>query len=80
MPVINACNRNVLNHPNSVPNSLVKRPFPGQVNPNTNSLIEISFFVNINHAALYTCNASGKLLDISESSRIVSAICNFSLM
>ena len=72
MPVINAFNRNVLN--------LVKHPFPGQVNPNPNSLIEISVFVSINHAALYTSNASGKLLDISESSRIVFAICNFSLM
>ena len=66
-------------HLNSISNNLFKLPFPGPINPNpvscrSISSIEISIFVSINHAALYTSNASGKLLDISESSRIVFSI------
>ena len=64
-------------HLNSISNNLFKLPFPGPINPNpiscrSISSIEISIFVSINHAALYTSNASGKLRDISESSRIFS--------
>ena len=55
----------MLDHPNSVSNNFVKRPFPGPINPNpvscaSISLIEISVFVSINHADPYTPNASGK--------------------
>ena len=74
----------MLDHPNSISNNLVKRPFLGPVNPNpvsytSISAIEISVSESINHAALYTSNASGKLLYISESSRIVFTIYFFFL-
>ena len=69
----------MLDHPNRVSDSLVKRLFQGLINPNpvycaSISSIEISVFVNIDHAALLTSNASGKLLGISESSLIVFTI------
>ena len=72
-------------HPNSVSNNLVKRQFSGPINPSpvlctSISLIKISVFASINHAALYTSNASGKLLNIYESSRIGFNIYGFSLM
>ena len=75
----------MLDHQNSIPNNFVKQPFQGPINPNpvssiSISLIQISVFVSINHAALYTSNASGKLLDISESSHVVFTIYSFSLM
>ena len=52
-------NRNVLDHPNSVSNNLVKHLLPGPINPNpvscaSISSIEVSVFVSINHTALYT--------------------------
>ena len=75
----------MLDHQNSIPNNFVKQPFQGKINPNpvsssSISLIQIFVFVSINHAALYTSNASGKLLDISESSHVVFTIYSFSLM
>ena len=66
----------MLDHPNSVSNDLVKHSFTGRINPYSVScisisLIEIFVFISINHTALYTSNALGKLLDISEYSCIV---------
>ena len=62
----------MLGHQNSVSNNLVEHKFPDPINPNplscaSISSIEISVFVSINYTVLYTSNASGKLLDISES-------------
>ena len=75
----------MLEHPKSISISLVKRPFPGPINPNSVScpsisLTEISVFVSINHTAIYSSNDPSKLLDISESSCIVYTIYSFSLM
>ena len=74
----------MLDHPNSISNNFVKRPFPGPINPKrvsctSISSIEISVLVSTNHAALYTSNASGKLLDISESFHIAFTTYSFSL-
>ena len=57
----------MLDHPDSVSNNLVKSTVLVPINPNHASFasissIEISVFVSISHAALYTSNASGKLL------------------
>ena len=70
---------------NSISNNFVKFPFPGPISPNpisckSISSIEISVCVRINHVSLYTPNASGILLDISESPCIVFNIYSFSLM
>ena len=75
----------MLDLPNSVSENLVKHPFPGPINSNpvscaSISSTEISIFESINHAALYASKASGKLVGISESSRIVFTIYSFFLM
>ena len=68
----------MLDHPNSISNNLVKRPFLGPINPNrvsytSISAIEIFVSESINNTALYTSNAS------SESSRVVFTIYFFFL-
>ena len=75
----------MLDHPNSVSDTLVKCLFPDPISPNpvscaSISSIEISILVSMNHAAQQTFNASGKLLNISESSHIVFINYSFSLI